>query len=258
MAEPRIVIWDVENSHTVAAVFQLAHNDYISHENVLQERFLISASWKVLGERTVHSVSVLDDPKRFARNPHDDLHVLKTLHKVLSEADVIVAHNGDNFDIKLTEGRMLFHGLSPLPTIPSIDTLKVAKGRFLLLSNKLDYLARFLGFGKKVSTKNELWLRVLQGDRSAIREMVRYNKHDVVLLEKVFLKLRPYCANHLNRALFGKTEGCPRCGSRKFQSRGTHKAISRVYRRFQCNACGGWWREAGHSLTIPALKTRIL
>lgn len=256
MAEPRILIWDVENSHSIAAIFQL-FNDYISHENILQEKYLISASWKWLGEKTVYSVSVLDNPKLYAKDPHNDLHVLKTLHNVLSSADVIVAHNGDGFDIKLTEGRMLAQGLPPLPPIPSIDTLKVAKSRLLLSSNKLDYLARYLGFGRKIRTNNELWLRILNGDKSAIKEMVTYNKHDVVLLEKVFLKLRPFCANHLNRALFGKTEGCPRCGSRQFQSRGTHKAISRVYRRFQCNSCGGWWREAGKSL-VSTPKTRIL
>ena len=242
MTEPRIVIWDVENSHTVAAVFQLAHNDYISHENILQERFLISASWKILGESKVKSVSVLDNPKLFKKDPHNDFHVVKTLHSVLSSADVIVAHNGDQFDIKLTEGRMLYHKLPPLPPIPSIDTLKIAKARFLLLSNKLDYLAQYLGFGKKVPTRNELWLKVLQGDRKAIKEMVDYNKHDVVLLEKVFLKLRPYAANYINRQLFGHEDGCPRCGSQHVQSRGTHKAISRVYRRFQCCDCGGWFK----------------
>lgn len=255
MAEPRIVIWDVENSHTVAAVFQL-FNDYISHENILKEKYLISAAWKVLDEKQVHAVSVLDNPKLFKQDPNNDLHVVTTLHKVLSEADVIVAHNGDNFDIKLTEGRMLAQGLPPLPPIPSIDTLKVAKSRLLLSSNKLDYLGRYLGLGKKIPTRNELWLRVLQGDKAAIREMVTYNKQDVVLLEKVFLKLRPYCANHLNRQLFDPSNKCPRCGSAHFQSRGTHKAISRTYQRFQCQDCLGWFR--GVKPVVNKLSTRIL
>jgi DNA polymerase III epsilon subunit-like protein len=261
MSEPRIVLWDIETTHNIAAIFRL-FEDYTSHENILQERYVVCAAWKVLGEGKVHAVSTLDNPKRYKRNPHDDRHVCEALHAVLSAADVIVAHNGDQYDIKFTEGRMLAHGLSPLPPITSIDTLKVAKSRLLLNSNKLDYLARYLGFGKKIRTENQLWLDILRGGpaaATAIKKMVEYNKHDVVLLEKVFLKLRPYCANHINRALFGKTEGCPRCGSRKFQSRGsgTHKAISRVYRRFQCNSCGGWWREAGKSL-VPTLKTRIL
>lgn len=252
---PRIIVWDIETTHNVAAIFRL-FDDYTSHENILRERYIVCASWKALGEKTVHSVSTLDNPKLYAKDPHNDRHVVETLHKILSEADVIIGHNGDSYDIKFAEGRMLAHGLSPLPPIPSIDTLKVAKLRLLLNSNKLDYLARYLGFGTKIPTRNELWLRVLAGDKSAIRQMVKYNKHDVVLLEKVFLKLRPYCANHINRQLFGHNTGCPRCGSRHVQSRGTHKAISRTYNRFQCQDCGGWYREV--KPVLERVRSRII
>jgi len=252
---PRIVVWDIETTHNIAAIFRL-FDDFTSHENILQERYIVCAAWKVLGEKQVHSVSTLDDPKRYAKNPHDDKHVVETLHKVLSEADVIIAHNGDGYDIKFAEGRMLAHGLSPLPPIPSIDTLKVAKLRLLLNSNKLDYLGRYLGLGKKIPTRNELWLRVLAGEKKAVQEMVKYNKYDVILLEKVFLKLRPYAANHINRQLFGHTKGCPRCGSKHVQSRGTHKAISRTYNRFQCVDCGGWYREV--KPVLERVRSRIL
>jgi len=251
----KIVIWDIETTHNLAAIFRL-FEDYTSHENIIQERYIVSAAWKVLGEKEVHSVSTLDNPKLFSKDPHNDRHVVETLHRVLSDADAIVAHNGDQYDIKFTEGRMLAHGLEPLPPIPSIDTLKVAKSRLLLNSNKLDYLARYLGFGKKIATRNELWLRVLQGDKKAIREMVDYNRHDVVLLEKVFLKLRPYCANHINRQLFDTSKGCPRCGSTHVQSRGTHKAISRTYQRFCCMSCNGWFR--GVKPVVTNLKSRVL
>lgn len=251
---PRIVIWDVETTHNLAAIFRL-FEDYTSHENILQERYVVCAAWKVLGEKTVHAVSTLDDHRLFARDPHNDAHVIKTLHRVLSDADAIVAHNGDSYDIKFTEGRILAQGLPPLPPIPSIDTLKVAKSRLLLNSNKLDYLGRYLGLGKKIPTRNELWLRVLQGDKAAIREMVRYNKYDVTLLEQVFLKLRPYAANHINRQLFGQREGCPRCGSTHVQSRGVHRAIARNYVRWQCQACGGWYKTAQTGKTTT---TRVL
>lgn len=255
MTEPKIILYDIETSHNKAAIFRL-FEDYTSHENILQERYIISVAWKTLGEKKVHSVSVLNNPKIFTKDPHNDYHVVKTFRTVLAEADVIIGHNADAYDLKFFEGRALFHGLSPLPPIPSIDTLKVAKSRLLLNSNKLDYLGKYLGFGGKVQTRNELWLRVLQGEKKAVEEMVRYNKYDVVLLEKVFMKLRPYAANHINRQLFGHTDGCPRCGSRHVQSRGTHKAISRTYRRFQCVDCGGWFREV--KPVLERVKSRIL
>lgn len=248
MSEPRlktspvkIVLYDIETSHNLVAAFQLKNQDWINPENIVQERHLVSASWKILDAKTVEAVSLLDDPKRFKRNPHDDLHVLKVLHEVLSGADVIVAHNGDAFDIKFTEARMLIQGLPPLPPITKIDTLKVARDRFLFNANNLNYLGQVLKVGKKTQTSPGLWLRVLKGEAAAIREMVGYNKMDVILLEKVFKKLQPYIANHVNRQLFGEV-GCPRCGSLKVQSRGVHRAITQVYQRFQCQNCSGWFR----------------
>lgn len=203
---------------------------------------MISAAWKWEGEDKIHSVSVLDDPKRFKKNPHDDYHVIKTLHEVMSEADCIIHHKGDSFDKRWLDTRILVHELPALPPVASIDTYKIAKGRFYLNSNKLDYMAKLLKVGSKIPTSASLWMRILNGDRKAIREMVVYNKHDVKILEKVFLKLRPYVANHISRELFGG-DGCPRCGSTKIQSRGVHRAISRVYRRWQCQTCSGWFKS---------------
>jgi hypothetical protein len=252
---PRVILWDVETSHNLVAVFQLANQDWIQPENIIQERHLICGSWKVLGERDIDSVSLLDDPKTFKRDPHNDYYVCKKLHEMLMSADAIVHHNGNKFDIKFVETRLLMHGFSPLPPIVMIDTYQVAKNRFLFNSNKLDYLGQYLGVGRKKPTTNGLWLRVLNGDKSAIEDMVAYNKQDVALLERVFMKLKPYIANHLNRQLFGKT-GCPRCGSSKVQSRGMHRAITRSYRRFQCQTCGGWFRDL--KTTGTPTPTRIL
>jgi len=253
---PKIILWDIETSPNVVSVFQLRYNDWINPDNILKERYVISACWKELDSNKVESVSVLDDPKLYAKDPHDDSHVLKTIHKVLSDADVIVHHNGDAFDIKFVEARMLIQGLSPLPPITKIDTKKVAKDRFLFNANNLNYLGKVLGVGRKIHTSLELWLDVLAGKKEAVKKMVRYNKQDVLLLEAVFKKLQPYVQNHINRQLFGQT-GCPRCGSTHVQSRGVHRAISQVYQRYQCQACGGWFREQKADRSKSA-KTRVL
>src|SRR3990167_2911598 len=190
---PRILLWDIETSLMPVAIFQLHQQDYIDPSAILEERYVICASWKWLDDPKMYSVSTLDDPKRYKKSPHDDTHVIETLHCVLSEADVIIHHNGDSFDKRYVDTRILKLGLSALPPITSIDTYKVAKQKFLFNSNKLDYLGQFLGLGQKIKTTPGLWMRVMQGDKAAVKEMVDYNKQDVVLLEKVFLKLRPYC-----------------------------------------------------------------
>lgn len=241
MAKPKILFWDIETSLQPVALFQLSHNDWIDPSSLLGERYVICAAWKWAGKDKVHSVSVLDDPKGYKKNPHDDFHVISTLHDVLSQADVIVHHNGDSFDKRYVDTRILVHDLPPLPPVTSIDTYKVAKSKLYFNSNKLNYIGKLLGLGEKIHTTPGLWMRVLNGDPSAVKEMVTYNKQDVVLLEKVFEKLYPYIPNHVNRELFGEL-GCPRCGSGHVQSRGVHRAISRTYNRFQCQECHGWFR----------------
>ena len=258
---PRVLFWDVETVMNIVATFRLWGDQYIPHQNVLQEGYIVTASWKWLGDKRVHSVATTDDPKRFAANPHDDFHVIKTLHDVLSSADVIVAHNGDQFDTKVFNARAIAHGLPPLPPVVSVDTKKIAKLKFKFNSNRLDYLGHYLGVGRKIETTPGLWMKILAGTdaerRRAIREMVIYNKQDVLLLEDVFKKLQPYMPQHVNRKLYGGQGACPRCGSNHVQSRGTHKAVSRAYQRFQCQACGGWFRDV-KPLAEGKPTTRVL
>lgn len=254
--KPRVLFWDIETSLMPVAVFQLAHNDWIDPSSILAERYIICAAWSWNDESTVHTVSVLDDLKRYKKNPHDDKHVIETLHDVLSQADVIVHHNGDSFDKRYVDTRILVQGLPALPPITSIDTYKVAKSKLLLASNKLDYLGKLLGVGQKIKTSPGLWMRVLNGEADAVTEMVRYNKKDVTLLRDVFKKVQAYIPNYINRELFGGT-GCPRCGSTHIQSRGLHRAISRVYQRFQCRDCGGWFRQVTNEKAVKT-KFRVL
>ena len=245
LREPRILLYDLETSLQTVAVFQLGGNDWIQPSNILQERHIICAAWQWLGEDKIHTVSLLDDPERFARDEHDDRHVVETLHKVMSEADVVVAHYGDSFDNKYVLTRILYHGLDPLPPLQTIDTKKIAKQRFYFNANNLDYIGKYLKVGQKSAHGPGLWLDILKGgDKAvaAIKKMVVYNRGDVELLREVFLKLRPYIPNYINRELFGHT-GCPRCGSKKVQSRGTYYALTRTYRRWQCMGdCKGWFR----------------
>jgi hypothetical protein len=260
--EPRILLYDIETSLQTAAVFQPGGNEWIRPENLLTERHLISACWMWLGENTVHSVSLLDDPTRFAKDPHDDRYVVETLHGVLAEADCSVAHFGDSFDLRYLKTRALIHGLDPLPPTPTIDTKKIAKAQFYFNYNSLDYIGKTLGVGGKANHSSGLWLDILTGGTSekavnAIKKMVTYNKRDVTLLRDVFLKLRPHIPNHINRELFGNT-GCPRCGSKKVQSRGVYYAQTRTYRRWQCQGqCKGWFRTL-RSDEGSTTKSRVL
>ena len=53
------------------------------------------------------------------------------------------------------------------------------------------------------------------GDDDALQYMQTYNKGDVELLEKIYLKLRPWIKNHPNIGLYIESmeEVCPNCGN---------------------------------------------
>lgn len=239
--KPKILIWDIETSFNVVAAFSLFNEHPINHRNILQERHIISVSWKWLGEKKIHSVSVADDPVRFNNDPCDDSLILAKMRKVFMEADAVVHHYGDKFDLPMINARLAYYDMEPLPPVIQIDTKKIASKHFRFNSNKLDYLGIFLGVGKKIDTDPNLWMRCLKGDITAVHEMVKYNKQDVALLEKVYLRLRPFARVQLNQQLFkDKKDVCPKCGGKHLQYHGHRYTVEYKYRRFQCVSCGSW------------------
>jgi hypothetical protein len=75
------------------------------------------------------------------------------------------------------------------------------------------------------------------------RDMVKYNKQDVLLLEKVYKRFLPYIADHPSHAIYREEDVCPKCGSADLKSWGIVRTATRTYRRLKCMDCGGWARN---------------
>ncbi|HEX7129113.1 MAG TPA: hypothetical protein VF217_03475, partial [Rhodanobacteraceae bacterium] len=133
-----------------------------------------------------------------------------------------------------------------------VDLLKTARSRFRLASNKLDFVAQQLGLGKKVEHKgHELWLGCMNGDAESWRVMERYNKQDVILLERVYDRLLPWIKGHPNHSTHSGDLVCPYCGGTHYQRRGEAVTAAGRYWRYQCKDCGGWFR---HNKTIATTE----
>ncbi len=241
MRKPKILHYDVETSLMSVYTFGLFKQD-IAIDNIIDDWFMICAAWQWDNERTIHSVSVLDDTKRFRNNHKDDYHVISKLYEALKEADIIVGHNADAFDLKKFNARAILHGFAPLPPKRSVDTLKVARRNFKFTSNKLDYITRYLGIGSKMSNPSGLWRRATEGNVKAIKHMVKYNKVDVKELKNIYRKLLPFINNHPNLGLYSDEERptCPKCGGVHLIKQGTKTTATRVYQQYSCKSCGGW------------------
>lgn len=229
----KTLILDIETSYNIVPTFSLWPK-FISHDNIIQDWYIICAAWKWSGQKRVHGAYTYDT---------NDYGVVKKLREAVIEADEIVYHNGDRFDFKKLNTRVILNGLNPMPKPKSIDTLKQAKKHFAFTSNRLDYIGRVLCDDKKLDTGKNLWFRVLQGEKKAVDEMYKYNKQDVLLLEKVWDKLRvhiDYGVNPNINELLGDKCTNIQCGSSNLQSRGYRYTIAHKYRRYQCQDCHKW------------------
>lgn len=171
---------------------------------------------------------------------HSHGEMVRAIHNLLFEADAVVTYNGDKFDLPKLHGEFLLEGLPPPPPQTSIDVVKAVK-KLGFVINKLAFIGPLLKVGGKVKHEGfELWAKVLQGDEKARAKMEKYNIQDVVLLEKLYAKVRPYIKNHPN--LGNQAAGaCGSCGSTHIHSRGTYRTKYFQVQRHQCQSCGSWF-----------------
>lgn len=223
------LFFDIETSPNIGLFWRPGFNLTITHENIINERKIICICYKWAGEKKVHSL-------QWNKN-QDDKKMLEDFLPIMKEADEVVGHNCDRFDITWIRTRCIKHGIPMMPDYISIDTLKKASGRFNFNSNQLDYIAQYLGVGQKIKTEYALWKSVLlDNDAKALKKMVDYCKRDVVILERVWDKMNPYIkpktsiATHVN--------DCPECGkeTRVVKHRITANGYKRV--QYQCKSCG--------------------
>lgn len=235
----KILIVDIETAPKVSYVWRF-FKENISPKQVKQHGHIMSfaAKWLDQGE-------IFYEENR----KEDDGRIVSRLCELLNEADFAVAHNGEEFDFKQIRARALVNGIKPPSPFKVIDTYKIAKKEFGFPSNSLEYLTEILKCEtKKVGHQKFpgflLWLECLRGNEDAWAEMKEYNIKDVIALEELYLKLRPWATNHPNLAVFKDSEDlvCPKCGSKHLHYRGFAYTSVGKFHRLQCQGCGGWSR----------------
>jgi DNA polymerase elongation subunit (family B) len=238
--EPRIAYIDIETAPIIMASWTLWEANAVW---VVRDTYLncFSVQWE--GSKRVETYALPDYPS-YRNNHHCDKSLCKDLWRVLDEAQIVVAHNGDAFDIKKINSRLSVNGFKAPSPYKTIDTLKISRKHFKFDSNKLDNLGRYHSLGRKLQNGGAtLWERCYQGDLKAWDTMRRYNKQDVRLLRDYYLHVRGWASSHPDLRAFSGATGCPTCQSSNIQRRGTAVARTRKYQRFQCSDCGSWFND---------------
>jgi RNase_H superfamily len=232
----KIVFLDIETAPSLGWVWAKWQTDVIDFK---ANWYILSFAVKEAGKK-VQTYCLADFPG-YEKDKEDDTQLVKELWKVLESADIIVAHNGDRFDLPKINTRFLTHGMQPPSPYKTVDTLQIARKVFKFDSNKLDELGRYLGVGRKLAhTGFHLWKGCMEGDPKAWKTMKRYNGRDVILLEKIYFLMRPWAKTHPN-VNQGQLYNCPKCGSSKVQRRGWSFTLLRKKQRMHCQNCAGWF-----------------
>lgn len=244
----KILIYDLEVSTTKLEIetYDLKqYTQYLNHKDIVRDYIIHGVAYKWLGDE--HYTKCLSVSPRA---PLNDEIVVRNFHDIVSQADVIIGHNMDQFDIKKLNTRFLKYGLPCIPKVQTVDTLKVARKHFKLTSNSLAYIAKFLELDIEKDASPD-WAAIRAGDADALEYMRRYNKRDVDVTEKVYLRLREWMDNHPNLNIIAPVKDiaggivtcCDTCQSPNIIKHGYQYGRNTVKQRYACKDCGAWTKR---------------
>jgi hypothetical protein len=242
--QSKIAFVDIETAPSLGWVWQKWEANVIDFK---KDWYMLSFAVKWAHENKVKTYGLIDYPG-YQKDKENDKKLVEDLWRVFDEADILIAHNGDSFDIVKANTRFILHKLEPPSPYKTVDTLKIARKVFKFDSNKLDDLGHYFGIGRKLPhTGFHLWQGCMLGDKKSWDLMKRYNGHDVILLEKLYYLIRSWAVTHpnVNR---GDLEACPKCGSKHVQRRGFSYTLLRQKQRWQCQNCFGWWEGSARKV----------
>lgn len=227
------LFFDIETSPMIVYSWRVGWKLTIPTDNIIEDWKIICISYKWEDEDKVHTLSW---------KKKCDKQLLIDFIKIANQADELIAHNGDRFDIKKIRTRCVYHRIPMFPNYRTLDTLKKAKSGFNFNSNRLDYIAKFLGVGAKLEHEGfDMWVKCMQGDEEALKNMIEYCEMDIIVLEDVWFVLQNYIKNNTHAGTHnGKLKAsCPTCGSEDVSLlKNNFTAAGTIKRQLECNPCG--------------------
>ena len=243
---------DIETGYYILKIraWQLKNfQRYFDHKDIEREKEIICISYKWQNEDRVYTLDWRSGEKQ----------MLKKFVDIMGEADEIVFHNGDRFDLPFIRTRASYHGVLMYPTYRTFDTLKKARHGFLFASNKLDYLGGFFRVGgKKDHDGFDLWKDIVEGgDEKRLQQMIEYCERDVILLEDVFFIMSPFVTHNNNFAVLtgGEKWECPECASENVEMFRTYATpLGTIRREMRCKDCKKQYRVSNKTYMAMILE----
>jgi DNA polymerase elongation subunit (family B) len=237
-SEIKRLFFDIETSYYLVPAFQFWKVN-INPDHIIRDKKIICISYKWQYEDTVHTL--------VWNNKQDDSKLIKDFIQVIKDADEIVAHNGDKFDMKELRTRAILTDNLMFPVYRTLDTLKKAKQYFRFPSNKLDYIGKALGVGRKLDHEGlQMWIDICEHkNKEQLKKMILYCEQDVILLEDIYTAISPYIYHNTNFAVLkgGMRWHCPECASEAVKLSHTDAtAMGYIQRHMKCLDCKKFYK----------------
>jgi len=254
--QPKILLLDIETSRMIFGGWRLG-KQRVGPDQVIKDWFIFGWSCKWLYTPEIIS-DFLTAKEAILR---EDKRICKSLWKLVDDADIIISHNGDRFDLPKINWRFLINGLKPPMPYRSLDTYKSTYKQLGASSHSLNFLGKMILNKEKLHTDYQLWIDCENGDQEALNRMEEYCKGDTALLEDVYLEVRCWIKSHPNLAVFMETNEpcCPTCGSFEFEEgEGYYTTPQNKYVSLRCKKCGAINRKKSSEITQPQRKAMLV
>ena len=248
--QPSMVYYDIETAPQLQYAWGSGKYD-TRPLKVVKPRYVLSFSYMWEGTDEAHFVGLKQNPKFKPDFPHTkrrfniDQWVIGALWYLFDKAEIVVAHNGNRFDWKRTNARLIAARTVPYSPVVKIDTLLEYRKQADFASNKLGELAHELDLeGKAHHSGLDMWWGCMEGDDASWDEMESYNVRDVFVLRDVFKAIAPWSTSSINASSYATSDApttCPQpgCGGTHLRFRKNYVTKAGLeYRYFQCGKCG--------------------
>lgn len=254
----KILILDVERLPGITQQFWWDRADlknrYIHYEDTIRSprTTIVCAKWYDSDEIICLAEWDKGGRKRF----------LRTVHSLMSDADVLVGHNLDRADRPWLAGDLHIEGgLPPLPPIKTVDTLKVLRRQFGAGApfKSLDAFCQIVGIPGKTDRydRHAMERAVSEKSQPDRDRLVDYCAGDVIATQYLYDYLRAFITNHPTLTVAGEDSLriCHRCGhdTKPISRRYVANVLS--YSMRKCTSCGAYSRISVEPERMSVVKS---
>jgi hypothetical protein len=204
---PGDLVIDIETAPILSYTWGTFKQNVNIPDGIVEDWCILSYAAKWVGKPEVF---YQDTGGRGVDKVRDDSILMPGLWALMNKARNVIAQNGNRFDVKKINWRLVYHKFPPYDPVRISDTLLASRRLFAATSHKLAWLAEKLTDTPKSKHRKfpgmELWVECLKDNPAAWVEMKKYNIQDIKATEKLWIRQQEWIQNRSKLGTYDKRE----------------------------------------------------